>query len=155
MPVSRIRSTGEIINNLQMAFPNVSLPVPISVNDLDSLGVDPVLEGPQPTLTRFQSAVRTGPEQDSKGNWMWVYVAVDWTQEQIDQATAQQWVSVRADRDRRLQESDWSQLPDVPLTDDQRLAWVEYRQELRDVTTQTDPFEIVWPVQPTPYTVVA
>lgn len=148
MPDYRIRSTGEIINNLQMAFPNVSLPVPISVNDLDSLGVDPVLEGPQPTLTRFQSAVRTGPEQDSKGNWMWVYIAVDWTPEQIEQATAQQWINVRNDRDRRLQECDWTQLPDVPLTEEKKAEWVVYRQELRNVTNQPDPFEIIWPTQP-------
>ena len=148
MPDYRVRSTGEIINNLQMAFPNVSIPLSISPEDLNALGVDPILEGPQPQLTRFQSAIKTGPEQDSKGNWMWVYVAVDWTPEQIEQATTQQWANVRSERDRRLLDSDWSQLPDVPLTEEKKVEWVVYRQELRDVTNQPDPFEITWPTKP-------
>lgn len=148
MPDYRVRSTGEVINNLQRAFPNVSIPLSISPEDLNALGVDPILEGPQPVLTRFQSALRTGPEQDSKGNWMWVYVVVDYTPEQIEQITTQQWIAVRADRDRRLQECDWTQLPDVPLTEEKKTEWVVYRQELRDVTNQPDPFDINWPTQP-------
>lgn len=54
---------------------------------------------------------------------------------------------VRKKRDRLLQSSDWTQLPDVPLSTKE--AWAVYRQELRDVTTQTDPNNIVWPVAPT------
>lgn len=144
----RVRNTGEIINNLQMAFPNVSIPLSIKPEDLNALGVDPVLEGPQPALTRFQSAVRTGPEQDSKGNWIWVYIVVDWTEEVIEAATTEQWKNVRADRDRRLQECDWTRLDDVPLTEEKKVEWANYRQALRDVTNQPDPFEIVWPTQP-------
>ena len=57
-----------------------------------------------------------------------------------------QWVVVRAERDRRLQQSDWTQLPDVPLATKE--SWAVYRQALRDVTLQTDPFNIVWPAPP-------
>lgn len=32
-----------------------------------------------------------------------------------------------------LKESDWSQLPDVKLTQDKLLAWTTYRQALRDL----------------------
>jgi hypothetical protein len=35
-------------------------------------------------------------------------------------------------RDEKLQASDWTQLPDVPLTTEQKAEWVTYRQELRD-----------------------
>lgn len=31
-----------------------------------------------------------------------------------------------------LQDSDWTQLPDVPLTDEQKTAWATYRQQVRD-----------------------
>jgi len=44
--------------------------------------------------------------------------------------------------DLRLANCDWTQLPDVPVDAD---AWSVYRQALRDVTTQADPFAIVWP----------
>lgn len=47
-----------------------------------------------------------------------------------------------------LMDSDWTQLPDAPLTDEQKLAWGAYRQELRDITAQTGfPNNIVWPVK--------
>ena len=48
-----------------------------------------------------------------------------------------------------LAQSDWSQMPDAPLNDKQKAAWATYRQELRDVPSQTDfPDNIVWPVKP-------
>jgi len=53
---------------------------------------------------------------------------------------------VRAQRNARLSASDWTQLPDVPLATKE--AWAAYRQALRDVTLQPDPFAIIWPVSP-------
>jgi len=50
-------------------------------------------------------------------------------------------------RQRILAATDWTQLPDVPLTT--KTAWATYRQALRDITTQSGyPFEIVWPTPP-------
>ena len=46
-----------------------------------------------------------------------------------------------------LSQSDWTQLPDVPIQTKE--AWTKYRQELRDITDQQDyPRNIVWPVKP-------
>jgi phosphatidylserine/phosphatidylglycerophosphate/cardiolipin synthase-like enzyme len=61
---------------------------------------------------------------------------------------AAQWAAIRADRNNRLAASDWSQLADSPLTNEQRGDWAEHRQELRDITTQDDPFEVIWPTAP-------
>lgn len=57
-----------------------------------------------------------------------------------------EWPLVRARRNDMLSASDWTQLPDVPLNTKE--AWAVYRQALRDVTEQLDPFNIVWPVAP-------
>ena len=57
-----------------------------------------------------------------------------------------QWPVVRRQRDALLAQSDWTQLPDVPLATKER--WAIYRQALRDVTLQPDPFSVVWPVAP-------
>jgi hypothetical protein len=52
-------------------------------------------------------------------------------------------------RNAELQESDWTQLPDVPLTVEQVSAWAVYRQALRDLPAQPGwPANINWPVQP-------
>lgn len=57
-----------------------------------------------------------------------------------------EWPIVRAERNQLLTASDWTQLPDVPLAT--KDAWADYRQALRDITEQPDPFAIVWPTPP-------
>lgn len=55
--------------------------------------------------------------------------------------------SVRRQRDILLQACDWTQGKDVP--DATSNKWVEYRQALRDVTSQEGfPLTITWPVSP-------
>lgn len=61
-------------------------------------------------------------------------------------AAERAWKEVRAERNTRLVASDWTQVADAPVDD---LVWAAYRQSLRDLPqTQTDPFNIVWPVPP-------
>ena len=53
----------------------------------------------------------------------------------------------RAKRLQLLSASDWTQLPDVPMTTKE--AWATYRQALRDITEQAGfPLNIVWPAPP-------
>ncbi|HOB44347.1 MAG TPA: tail fiber assembly protein, partial [Bacillota bacterium] len=59
-----------------------------------------------------------------------------------------QWAAIRIVRNRLLAECDWTQIPDVPLTEEQKEAWREYRQALRDIPqTFATPDEVVWPSQ--------
>ena len=41
---------------------------------------------------------------------------------------------LRAKRNKDLQDSDWTQLPDNTLTSEQRNAWMLFRTELRNIT---------------------
>lgn len=77
-----------------------------------------------------------------------VWVIRDMTPEERAQAVQEQWQIVINEKDFRLWKSDWSQLPDVPLTPEQVQEWRVYRQQLRDIPQQTDPFHIVWPIPP-------
>lgn len=77
---------------------------------------------------------------DGKGNLI-SETRVDATPEDI----AREWAGVRQERNRLLSESDWTQTPDATAD---KQAWLVYRQALRDITTQTDPINIVWPVPP-------
>ena len=53
-------------------------------------------------------------------------------------------------RDILLQESDYTQLSDVPLTNEKLLEWRTYRQELRDLFNDYTPGDtIVFPTPPT------
>ena len=62
-------------------------------------------------------------------------------------------------RDRLLKESDWTQMPDSPLTDSKKTEWSTYRQSLRDITKtystvpltskgHMDDEKITWPNKP-------
>ena len=52
-------------------------------------------------------------------------------------------------RDKLLAQSDWTQVPDSPLTDAKKQEWATYRQALRDLpSTTTDFANPVWPSQP-------
>ena len=62
------------------------------------------------------------------------------------------WVSVRQERDLRLKNCDWTQMPDTALTDSKKTEWATYRQALRDVpanNTSASNFEgVTWPTEP-------
>ena len=62
-------------------------------------------------------------------------------------------LTVRQQRDTLLAGSDWTQLPDSPLTDSKKAEWVTYRTTLRDIpetyTDVTTLDEVVWPTPPT------
>lgn len=68
--------------------------------------------------------------------------------EELTFAQHQKWMEVRFNRDELLRNSDWTQLNDAPITLEKKTAWATYRQQLRDITMQSDPFNIVWPSNP-------
>ena len=61
---------------------------------------------------------------------------------------SEQWIQIRGLRTSKLFECDWTVLPDVPFDPSVKTEWETYRQDLRDVTDQPDPFNIVWPTPP-------
>lgn len=54
---------------------------------------------------------------------------------------------IRNKRSALLRESDWTQLPDAPFTNEEKQKWAEYRQALRDLDI-SDLDNIIWPVAP-------
>jgi hypothetical protein len=70
------------------------------------------------------------------------------TSEEIERELRDAWDSVRSKRNYDLIACDWTQLEDAPFTEEKKLEWKTYRQALRDITLQTDPFNIIWPSQP-------
>ena len=46
------------------------------------------------------------------------------------------WNVVRIERNKLLSESDWTIVPDSPLSDSKKAEWQTYRQALRDMHTE-------------------
>jgi len=161
----RIRDTGAVVTEQEFRamFPNTGFPVQLTETIINDFGGDVVFEGPQASNgDRYQFSMRQGVEE-IQGKWYTKYVLgpvfTDYTDEEgvlhtaaeqeaaykaqkdTDQAKA-----VREDRNKRLSESDWTQVLDAPVD---QTAWAAYRQALRDVTAQAGfPWDIEWPVKP-------
>lgn len=64
-------------------------------------------------------------------------------------AIAAEWAAIRSRRNKLLRESDVTQVPDSPYSEDERAEAAVYRQALRDVPQDVgDPLTVVWPEQP-------
>lgn len=74
---------------------------------------------------------------------------VQWAAEQAEWAAGandRKAVEVRAERNDKLKDSDWTQIADSTAD---KAAWATYRQALRDITTQAGfPQTITWPDAP-------
>ena len=144
----RIRDTGQVMFESEWlrSHPDTSFVLPLTVEIINEFGADPVLEGPQPTAGRYQIVYRNGVEQDAEGRWFTKYSLADLDDDAKAAKDAEQAKSVRADRNKRLADCDWTQLSDSPAD---KAAWATYRQELRDVPEQAGfPWDITWPTAP-------
>lgn len=77
-------------------------------------------------------------------SWVFSYVKGTW---EYSQNVA--WELIRRKRDQLIAETDWRATRAV--IENRRLhpAWVAYRTELRDITSQPNPFTMSWPAIPT------
>ena len=59
---------------------------------------------------------------------------------------------LRDKRNRKLLMSDWTQMPDSPLSESKKQEWATYRQQLRDLpssyTDEDDIADIIFPSKP-------
>jgi hypothetical protein len=160
----RIRESGAVMyeSEFRTLFPNTSLPQQLTEALINDLGADVVFEGPQASGgTVYQYSQAQGVEQVN-GKWYTKYVlgptfidtvvdgvtttALEHENAYKAQKDAEQAKSVRATRDAKLAECDWTQVADAPVD---KAVWATYRQALRDVTAQTGfPWTVTYPDKP-------
>ena len=131
---------------LKEDYPNTSFPENLGQNILDEYNIHQVNVVEVP-LDHTKNYIESTPTL-LNGNYFQNWIVSDATQEQIDQRIQNKWSGVRSVRNLYLSECDWTQLPDSPLTPEKKEEWAVYRQELRNVTSQSDPFNITWPTKP-------
>lgn len=70
--------------------------------------------------------------------------------ESVEHKVSAQWGVIRYKREQLIEDTDWTQMTDSPLTTDKKTEFATYRQALRDLPSSTDnPNNIVWPEKPT------
>ena len=160
----RIRETGAVMyeGEFRRLFPNTSMPQQLTEALINDFGADVVFEGPQASGgTVYQYSQAQGVEQIN-GKWYTKYVLgptfIDTGEDGVTttalehenaykaQKDAEQAKNVRATRDAKLAECDWTQVADAPVD---KTVWATYRQALRDITTQTGfPWTVTYPEKP-------
>lgn len=133
------------VQRLRADNPNVSFPVEPTEATLAEWGVFTLHAGVQPVVDHTKN-ITEGQPQFIDGKWTQTWVTSDAEEQEITERFGRQSASVRDSRQILLSASDWTQLPDAPLTDAKRQAWSTYRQALRDITAQAGfPWNVTWP----------
>lgn len=132
------------IVDIRAIFPTVSFPVVITPDVALPDGYVMVAETAVPTYT-YEYNLTEGTPLLVEGVWTRNWIVSPASPEEVAERIDAQWGVVRSMRNARLTLCDWTQLPDAPVV---HADWAAYRQALRDITTQPDPFNIVWPQEP-------
>ena len=132
------------IQQLKLDEYNISFPSNLTNEILESYGLYNVVTTPKPNDYTKDIVEGTPILEDGvyKQNW----VISDASQSEIDNRIENKWIEIRELRTQLLQESDWTQLSDIPQS--VKDSWTTYRQQLRDITNQPNPFSIIWPTKP-------
>jgi hypothetical protein len=132
------------IKELREAYPNVSLPAELSEEALSDWGVYSVTSTQMPN--DYTKNITEGTPVLTDGVYYQNWIIVNATESEINYRLENQWQEIRLIRNELLKESDWTQLSDVSQTI--KDLWIVYRQELRNITNQQNPFNIEWPIKP-------
>jgi hypothetical protein len=132
------------IKELREAYPNVSLPAQLSDEALSDWGMYSVTSTQIPN--DYTKNITEGTPVLTDGVYYQNWVITNATESEINYRLENQWEEIRLIRNQLLAECDWTQLSDVSqIIKD---LWTVYRQELRDITNQQNPFNIEWPIKP-------
>ena len=93
-------------------------------------------------MTRYKATpdgnVPFTPEEETE----WDAMEAEYAAGADDRAAAK----IRTERDVKLAETDWTQVADAPVSQED---WAAYRQALRDIPSQAGfPNEVTWPTEP-------
>jgi hypothetical protein len=132
------------IKELRQAYPNVSLPAELSDEALNEWDMYVVTANPMPT--DYTKNIIEGTPILTDGVYYQNWIQTDASQSEIDYRLENQWFIIREIRNELLKECDWTQLSDISQTIKE--LWSTYRQQLREITNQSNPFNIEWPIKP-------
>ena len=133
---------GQIAHYKQM-FPNVSFPANGPTDEwLTAQGAVKVSVF-RPHDRATQKLVSCDPVIED--GFAYIVEVADKTDAEIASDNASKAAKVRAERDRKLDATDWRFRSDMNPSQD----WIDYCQDLRDIPEQDGfPNEVVWPVSP-------
>lgn len=121
-----------------------TFPLVIPTETLSEFGVFEVQITPKPN--DYTQNISEGTPILTDGVYYQNWVQIDASNSEKEFRLEIKWSEIRELRNQLLTECDWTQLGDV--SESIKTSYQSYRQDLRDITNQSDPFSIVWPEKP-------
>lgn len=140
------------LGNLRRDNPNTSFPKNPSDEMLVDWGVYPVSTTDQPSFdVKTQNVSQDDSPTLNGAAWELGWTVSNKTADEVTSYNNQIAERNRITRDKLLADSDWTQMNDSPLSNEDKTAWATYRQELRDLS-DLDAWPNLadedWPVEP-------
>jgi len=132
------------IKDLKAAHRNITFPNELGEETMTEFGLYEVRQTPKPN--DYTKNITEGTPILVDGVYYQNWIQTNASESEINYRLENQWFVIREIRNELLSECDWTQLSDIPT--ETKAIWSEYRQSLRDITSQTNPFNITWPVKP-------
>ena len=132
------------IPTLRASHPNVSFPANLTnevLAEWDMYEVTPTI-----IPNDYTKNISEGTPTLTDGVYYQNWIQTDASDSEKELRLAIKWSEIRELRNQLLSECDWTQLSDV--SESIKTSYQSYRQDLRDITNQSDPFSIVWPEKP-------
>ena len=142
--VALVKNNGEVAYTVSPAVDDMYLDGEV-YNGCTARHISHTVIDAEVIATWYWDGVWKTREANTDGHMRWVDNAWEFNHEAF-------WLTVKQDRDMRLMQSDWTQIPDSPLTTAKRAEWATYRQALRDIpedySSATSLDDVVWPTKP-------
>lgn len=136
------------VQQLKLDNAHTSFPTIITDGLLESFGVYPVELKESGYDDDYTKDVLEITPTLSGSVYVQTYQISDADSETIEKRKEIKWSEVREERNKLLSDCDWTQFQDSPITGSQLTEWQTYRQSLRDITSQENPYNIIWPTKP-------
>lgn len=139
-----------LTSEIYQQFPDTSFPAELQYFNETVLdfGYAPVVPT-APPVTSFDETVEEAEPLLIDGSYVQQWNLRAATDEELDQRYEQKAEEVRNKRNQLLADSDWTQIPDAVSAGADQRQWSEYRQQLREITSQPGfPWNVTWPQQP-------
>lgn len=140
------------LENFLLLFPATSFPGYLDASITEPLGYGIYSYSQIPEFDHSkEKPVEVLPiRNDEQGVWYQAWELQPLTAEEKQKVDEDQREHVIYCRNHLLKDSDWTQLPDVQLSETKLVEWCVYRQTLRDMPNQEgfDIWHPIWPVRP-------
>jgi glutaredoxin-related protein len=138
--------------DLKSDYPNTTFGLPYSENIKEQYNFNTVEDLEEPEYNnRTQKLVKWDIPRLVDGQWVIGYDVVDLTSDELNDLLEHESMVTRSIRNGYLKKSDWVVVKSYESGETVPQSWLDYRQELRDITDHANfPYlnEEDWPVEP-------